>query len=413
MNLDTNADESFAATGEAPSKLSFRRLIGRPEVLALILPALVGRLVPAMLQIPLFLFVEGRTGSYLSASLASAAFAAGSAALAPLRGRSIDARGAGAVLPRLALVQTLALAAIVVPGAPSTTAYLVGLSLVVGAVAPPVATSMRLEWQRCFPVEDARLQQAYSFESVVQVALFVVGPLLASVGLVTIGERGTVAVIAALSLAANLAFAARASRPIDRPHEASGRLAMLRVPALLALMASTVLGDAALGVVDVTVPSFARQNGSSGAAGLLLAAFAIGSVLGGVAYAARGRSAGRQVERLIALDLAAAVLFLPLSLPDSSLALAPLLLLAGLPCAIQWTIASSILDQVAPRHSQAEAYTWLSTANGAGIALGSTVAGAVIQSSGIDEAFLAGAALYGLAAFALFGIRRAFSTVWC
>ena len=46
----------------------------------------------------------------------------------------------------------------------------------------------------------------------------------------------------------------------------------------------------------------------------------------------------------------------------------------------------------------AEAYNWLSSANAAGVALGATLAGALIESRGTSTAFLAGAAGLALAA---------------
>jgi MFS family permease len=46
-----------------------------------------------------------------------------------------------------------------------------------------------------------------------------------------------------------------------------------------------------------------------------------------------------------------------------------------------------------------EAYTWLSTANAIGIAVGSTAAGALVEASGPSLAFLAGCAATAAAAF--------------
>jgi predicted MFS family arabinose efflux permease len=58
-------------------------------------------------------------------------------------------------------------------------------------------------------------------------------------------------------------------------------------------------------------------------------------------------------------------------------------------------------DHVAPPASAAEAYTWLSTANAAGVAVGGVLAGVAIELSGTSAAFLAGAAVTALGAVVL------------
>jgi len=95
----------------------------------------------------------------------------------------------------------------------------------------------------------------------------------------------------------------------------------------------------------------------------------------------------------------------PLALADSLLAAAPLALLAGAPGAAQWAAASLALDRASGGSAGAEAYTWLSTANAVGIALGSTAAGALVEASGPSPAFLAGCAATAAAAAFLLARR--------
>jgi predicted MFS family arabinose efflux permease len=133
-------------------------------------------------------------------------------------------------------------------------------------------------------------------------------------------------------------------------------------------------------------------------------------VLGGVVYGARTwRSPpGRRFALLVVFG---AVTMVPLALADSVIVLVPLLGVAGLPATAQWATSSLALDSVAPRAGGAEAYTWLSTANAVGFAVGGLLAGIVIELSGTSAAFLAGAALVAPAALVLVARGRTLSEV--
>jgi hypothetical protein len=85
--------------------------------------------------------------------------------------------------------------------------------------------------------------------------------------------------------------------------------------------------------------------------------------------------------------------------------MAILLLLAGAPSAAQWATASVALDGVTPTGQGAEAATWLSSANAAGIALGGVVAGGLVERQGPSAAFV-GAAALAIAAAVVVLVRR-------
>jgi predicted MFS family arabinose efflux permease len=172
---------------------------------------------------------------------------------------------------------------------------------------------------------------------------------------------------------------------------------------VLTLVLATLLADTALGVADVTLIAFADLEGNPESGGVLIALFAAGSVVGGLTFGARTWP-GSPSRQLAAITAAASLAMAPLALADSLLAAAPLALLAGVPGAAQWAAASLTLDRASGGSAGAEAYTWLSTANAVGIAVGSTAAGALVEASGPSLAFLAGCA--ATAAAAAFLIAR-------
>jgi hypothetical protein len=267
------------------------------------------------------------------------------------------------------------------------------VTAVAGIAAPALPTAMRLQWQRLLGPDDPRLPQAYAFEALAQVFLFVAGPLLAAAGIATIGPGATLLATAGLLLAGALPFALFAvADDAQPPPRGTPRAGLIRLAGLQTLVIATVAADAALGIVDIAVTAFAKQHGDPSAAGVLLAAFCLASVLGGAAYGAR-RWRATPSHRLPAILAVAALLYLPLAAAVTPAQLAGLLAIAGTPLAAQWTTTYLVLDQVAPHHASGEAMSWISAANAAGVGLGYLLAGAIIQTTSTTDAFLAAAGL--------------------
>jgi predicted MFS family arabinose efflux permease len=280
---------------------------------------------------------------------------------------------------------------------------LVALAGLAGAATPPLVASMRVEWQRVLGEGAGRLVQAYAFESSAQTGVFVVGPLLAGAVIALAGARVALGASAAALLVGTLAFAAVAGTP--PPPERARAGSPIRLPGVLTLVLVTALADVALGAIDVLVTAFAEQRGRPALAGVLLAVFAGSAVVGALAYGMRSWPLPPALQ-LLAILLAGTTTIALLALPTSPLALAALLALAGGPSAAQWAASSVALDAASGGRGGAEAFTWLSTANGIGIAVGSVLGGAAVERWGVATAFLLAAAGPACAA-AVIAARRA------
>jgi MFS family permease len=139
------------------------------------------------------------------------------------------------------------------------------------------------------------------------------------------------------------------------------------------------------GVLDVSFPTFARTHGSAGTAGVLLSAFAAGSWVGGLLYGLRPRrtAAGRLYPRL---SLLAAAGLLPLILTPSLPVMGVLSTLGGLCFAPITNLLLAIVEEVVSAGHRAEAFTWVGSFYGAGLALGAAIAGQIISGQGIRTA---------------------------
>jgi MFS family permease len=385
---------------------AYRELFGVRRARALVASSLLGRLSTGAYLIPLVLLIQGTTHSFALAGTAEAANLATGAISAPARGRALDRHGSRVVLPRVAVARA-ALFAAMWPVAHTRMAWaIVLLAVIAGAASPQLATAMRLQWQHLLGREDPRLQQAYAFEASAQVAMFVIGPLLSAAGLATIGAGATLAATGLFLIAGALVFGVLAVD--DRASGSGGRrrsARVLAVPGIRTLVLTALIADSALGMIDITVTAFAKRHGQPSAAGLLLAIFALTSVLTSAVLGARTwRMPAR--KRLVVLTGTAALLTPLLALGHSIAAIAGLLVLAGAPFAAQWSTTFIALDQVAPRDAAAEALSWLSAANAAGVGIGDLLAGAIVQSSGPLPAFITAACLQAIAATIVLARQR-------
>jgi predicted MFS family arabinose efflux permease len=139
---------------------------------------------------------------------------------------------------------------------------------------------------------------------------------------------------------------------------------------------------ASFGAVEIAMPAFAEETGSRPAtAGILLAVWAGGSVLGGLVYGGlpSGRPPTRQMRYLVTAVAGASVL--PLLAPGP-VAMGLALLLYGSTIAPFMACNSVLLGAAAPRGTTTEAFAWSSSMIFAGIALGTALAGTVIDRSG-------------------------------
>jgi predicted MFS family arabinose efflux permease len=369
---------------------AYRPLFATGDARRVVAASLSARLAIGAFGLPLLLTVQRTTGSFAAAGLASGAFALGVAIFAPVRGRLVDRLAAAQALPAMGVLSAVCLVAVAAMADGGAALWpLVTLAFGAGATTPPLVASMRLEWQRVLGAGDARLAQAYAFEAGAQTAMFIVGPLLAGAGIATIGPRLTLVCTSTTLVAGTLAFASVARAPSEAGSARSS--SPIRRPGVLTLVLATALADVGLGGVDVGVPAFVTDRGRAQLAGVLLAVFAASAVAGALLFGTRQWRAAPGAQ-LILLGLLSCALTAALALPTALLPLSLVLAVAGAPSAAQWAASSLALDAASGGRAGAEAFTWMSTANSVGIALGTAGAGAAVQAWGTDTAFLLAAA---------------------
>lgn len=170
------------------------------------------------------------------------------------------------------------------------------------------------------------------------------------------------------------------------------------------MLATIVLLAGAFGTVEVTVVAGAEQLGSRTLAGPLLALWALGSMVGGLAFGSRASDRGPE-RRMVGLLLLVVAGIALLAVASGVVQLAAGMILAGLGIAPAIACLYLLVDRLAPAGTVTEAFTWVTTAFATGFAAGNALGGSLVHGVGTDGAFLVAAG--GVAAAALLGrVRR-------
>jgi predicted MFS family arabinose efflux permease len=357
---------------------------------------LVAQLTQQVAPVGMVLVVHAATGSLGLAGLVVAGFSVGTGVARPIQGRLIDGRGPRPVLIASGCLHVTALLALVLCAAAGTPGVvLVALGWAAGAGLPPVSQSMRVEWARRTPAQGRTA--AYSLVYLTQELSILLGPLVFGAVVAVASASLALGLVAAAAGAGTLAYAGvvRTGRPDGSRR---GRHGGVLGTGMLVLLGVTGLVGGAVGALDVGLPALAAARDRPALAGVLVGALSLGGILGAVGYGARGWAV-RPRARLVVLLLAFGVTLTPLVVVRSLPLIGAALFASGIALNPALTTTSLLVDELAPQ-SPGEAFGWLSTAIGAGLAGGAALAGAIGQHYGPGRS-LSLAAVSAFAAAAL------------
>ncbi|MGH8969968.1 MAG: MFS transporter [Actinomycetes bacterium] len=363
-------------------------LLSTPGGLRFSAAAFVARLPIAMWGLGIVLLVEGQTGRYAVAGAVSATFALVNALAAPLIARFVDRLGQRTVLvPCVALHVVLLVVFIwaVSAGTPTWTWFASAAGSAV--FAPSVGSLVRARWG--YVLGPGRtLQTAYSYESVIDELIFVVGPLLVTVLATQITtQAGLLTAAALVSIGTAALVLHRVSEPPPAPaHEHGGRSALLTAGMPVLCIVMFFVGGV-FGSVEISAVAFADGHGRAGLAGPLLACYAGGSMISGILFGA----VHWQIPLPRRVLLGAAVMTTTVSvlpLIDTFAVLAPFLFVAGVGIAPTLISGMSLAERLVPPGKLTEGLTWATTGLIVGFSLATSLAGRIVDAEGASTAFL-------------------------
>jgi MFS family permease len=376
----------------------YLQVLRTPHALPMVLAAFIGRLPLSMVGLGCVLLIASETGSYGLGGAVAAVGAVTTAVAGPLLGRWADTHGQRRVLLPV-------LAVFVVSGVTFLFAVKEDWSLVVvfasaglaGACIPPVSSMIRVRWTHLLHGSH-RLPTALAMESVVDEFVFIVGPVLVTF-LSTTGHA-TSGVVTAFALAAvgSLLFAAQGrTEPPPAPHEHRNGPSAMRTPGLRVLFVVGAAVGATLGTLEIALVAFADQVGAKSLSGVLIAGLAVGSMASGIGWGTVHWRLPLRV-RLAAVLVLLTVLSIPLLLVRDIWVMFPFVVLAGVAVSPSLISSFTLAEVLVPRAAVTEAFTWIGTALGLGVAVGASVAGKIVDVSGANMSFLVATVAAALAA---------------
>jgi MFS family permease len=363
---------------------SYTELLRTSGVARIIAAQLTARFPSGMLSLAFLLHVEQQTGSYGSAGLVLAATSIGQAIAGPLTSRLMGRLGMRPVL--IATLSVCVTAIVAIALLPLTVPLYMAIGLVAGLANPPVQPAVRTIYPKM--VNSRQLTPLFSLDASAQEIIWVVGPVVTTFVATQIGTVWAILLAALLMVVGGIWFISSPELGRVRIPRSKRRFGVVlgRPPVLLA----TIVGFLLIGATAAIEAGVVAVFGHGGAeAGIVLAIFAVGSLAGGLflGHVPIGpwATARRMFIVFAGTALAAGLMdFWWLSIT---------LFIAGLGIAPALAVLFAIVSASVKFSDTAEAYGWVGTGQLIGAALGSALAGFLIDSSGAQGAFWAAAAL--------------------
>jgi MFS family permease len=439
----------------------FAEVLSRPGALRMSAAGFIGRMPMSMFGLGTLLLIASFTGRYGLAGLVAAAGSVGYAVCAPQAARLADRFGQARVLRPQAVffaATTIALIGCAQWRAPTWALVLSGG--LAGASMPTLGSMVRARWSTMLG-DSPLLHSAFSLESVADELIFVIGPALVTVLATEVYPASGVAVAMTACVIGTLLFAAQRAtepppgratepppgratepppgratepppgrptepppgRPTEPPPgratepqpgratEPPSRAALARrirlpAPGLATLAPVYFFLGAMFATIDLATVDFAQEHGHKPLAGFILGCYAAGSAVGGVWYGSRTWRAPLHRRFAITLCLVVAGTATFWAIPGLAV-LAVVIFFCGFGISPTLIAGFSLIDAQAAAGRRTEGLTWVTSAISVGVAVGSAVAGHLVDLGGARWGYwFAAACGTGAAATCLLGLRK-------
>ncbi len=351
-----------------------------PGAAAFSVTGALARLPQAMVGLGSVLLLTGLHRSYTLAGVVAGAVALSQGLVAPWISRVVDRRGQFRVLLPQLVLHVVGLGLLVLAAQRDAPPWMLfGLGVLCGVSMPQFGAFSRARWTFLL-TGDPRLHVALSIESLVDEAVFVIGPVLVVFLATAVAPAAGLLAAQGLVLAFGVLFLLQ--RRTEPPVRERGRTragSAIRHRGLLVVVGVFVGIGVLFGLIEVGVVALSREQGQSGASGVILSLWALASFVSGTAYGAvRWRTSPPRRFQLGAVSMGLGCLLVALASRSlGTVALA--LVVAGLANAPTLITGNTLVPDVVPAHAVTEAYTWLVVAVFAGVAVGSATAGVLID----------------------------------
>jgi len=358
----------------------YRDLLRTPGVARIIAAQLTARIPSGMLSLAFLIHIERIFDSYGAAGLVLAATSVGQAIAGPLTSRWMGRFGMRTVLIVTLIICAAGVFTIGFALLPLWAYMLTGL--IVGLSTPPIQPAVRTIYPKM--VTGRQLTPLFSLDASAQEIIWVTGPFITVVLATQTSPVVAIAVAGAFLVGGGIWFIASPEVGKVRIPPSRRKLGMvLKNRAVLLSTAGGFLLIGSAASIEVGVVAVFGEGGTE--AGILFGLWAIASLIGGLSmgHLPIGPWAMARRFAIVVVGMAMA----PFALEFWWLALA--LLVAGIGIAPVLAVMFAIVSASVKFSETAEAYGWLGTGQLIGAALGSAIAGFLIDEYGAIGGFWA------------------------
>lgn len=349
----------------------YLELLAVPGVARIMTAQLVARFPTGMLSLAILLHIERAHESYGAAGLVLAAMSIGQAIAGPLTSRWMGVWGMRPVITLTLAVCVASLSIIAFAPILPVPLYM-AVGFVAGISTPPIQPAVRTIYPKM--VNARMLTPLFSLDASAQEIIWVVGPVVTVFVATQLSPVLAIAIALGMLVGGGAWFLASPELGRVRIPRSKRRFGsvLLRPPVLLATATGFLLVGACAAIEVGVVAAFGHDSPNSG---IVLAIFSVGSLIGGLALGHVGIGPWAMARRMF-------VVFAGMGLAAASLDfwwLSAALFIAGLGIAPALAVMFGIISASVKFSETAEAYGWVGTGQLIGAAIGSAIAGFMID----------------------------------
>lgn len=349
---------------------AYLELLRMKGVQQLLISSIPARLAYGMISLGIFFKVQNTTSSIAIAGLAVGLNGLASSLSVGIRSVFIDRYGL--TWPLRVLVPSYA-ALIVFFNYADGKASLITISLILGAVAPPINLAVRPLWKIVVPENKQRA--IFAVDTAVMSTAAVVGPVLVTSLALSDSPKSALNVCAAAMLLGGIALALlKVTRTWIPEKKEPGADHLLKMPAIRLLIAEGIFIGLAYGLFETGVPAFTTLEGVANRTGLIFAVMAIFNIFGSLLAGLISKKV-TPLRAFRSTYLFWVIVCAPLAATNPDWSLLIISALLGLAGGMQMVFYWEIVEAVRPKGAPTAAIGWLWTFEGTALAIGAAVSG--------------------------------------
>ncbi|MDQ2844845.1 MAG: MFS transporter [Actinomycetota bacterium] len=354
----------------------YLQVLRRPGAARFSAAGALARMQMSMTGVGAVLLLSAVRDSYGLAGVVSAIYTITSAVIGPQISRFIDANGQRRIVPRQLTVHVVAISSMIAVGVYTPLNWPIYLlAVLAGACQPNIGSLVRARWSHLM-AGSSQLRTAFAWEALIDEAVFIIGPVLATVlALQLFSGAALVAAMLLLVVGSFFLLRQRASepKPSGQSGNAVGKPAIM-LPGVAGLFVVMIMLGAVFGSLEVTTLATTKAAGHPGIAGWMLAGYSFGSLASGLVFGAMNVK-GTIVRQFVGAIAVLAVVSMPLVFLGPLWLLSIGLFVAGLAVAPALISGMSLLERIVPANRLTESMSWSNSGISLGLATSMPLAG--------------------------------------